>query len=61
MATRGCGPDAAFEYLADLSSRSNLKLRDIAARIVERAARDPRLYDENGDAGDHAPNESGYQ
>ena len=54
MATRGCGPDAAFEYLADLSSRSNLKLRDIAARIVERAARDPHLYDKQGDANDDA-------
>lgn len=38
MAIRGCGPDEAFEILAQISSSSNVKLRDLAARMVEQAA-----------------------
>lgn len=35
MASRGCGPEEAFEILVQMSSKSNMKLRDIAARMVE--------------------------
>lgn len=38
MASQQCGPDAAFELLVRASQRENVKLRDIAARIVARAA-----------------------
>jgi PAS domain-containing protein len=38
MAQRGCGPDAAFAYLADLSSDQERKLRDVAREIVEQAS-----------------------
>ena len=35
MADRGCSPDEAFAHLVQLSSSTNVKLRDIAAGIVE--------------------------
>lgn len=35
MATNGCGPDEAFAFLVRASQRENVKLRDIARRIVE--------------------------
>lgn len=35
MATSGCTPDEAFQMLVRASQRENLKLRDVAARIVE--------------------------
>lgn len=38
MAIRGCGPDEAFEILAQISSSSNVKLRDLAARMVEKTS-----------------------
>ena len=37
IAAEGCTPDGAFEMLKRASQRENLKLRDIAARIVEHA------------------------
>jgi GAF domain-containing protein len=37
MAAQGCGEDAAFELLVQASQRENLKLRDIAQRIVDEA------------------------
>jgi PAS domain-containing protein len=39
MAQRGCGPDEAFAFLADLSSRQERKLRDVARDVVDRATR----------------------
>jgi PAS domain-containing protein len=41
IATHGCDADEAFRLLAQMSSRTNVKLRVIAARIVEDAARHP--------------------
>ncbi|HEX6513998.1 MAG TPA: ANTAR domain-containing protein [Nocardioidaceae bacterium] len=38
MATRHCDADQAFAYLSKLSSVSNVKLRTVAARIVEMTA-----------------------
>ena len=38
MATNGCTPDDAFAILAKASQRENVKLRDIARRIVETPA-----------------------
>jgi PAS domain-containing protein len=38
MAQRGCGPDEAFAFLAQLSSDQERKLRDVARDIVERAS-----------------------
>ena len=38
MASRGCGPDEAFDILVQMSSSTNVKLRDIAARMVEEAS-----------------------
>lgn len=35
MSERNVDPDEAFRLLTHLSQRSNTKLRDIAARIVE--------------------------
>jgi transcriptional regulator with GAF, ATPase, and Fis domain len=37
MASRKCDKDEAFEVLADMSQRSNTKLREIAAKLVEAA------------------------
>jgi AmiR/NasT family two-component response regulator len=34
MAKHGCTPDEAFEMLTDASQRANVKVREIAARIV---------------------------
>lgn len=39
MTHQHCGPDEAFAHLASLSSRSNLKLRDVARHVVEQAQR----------------------
>jgi PAS domain-containing protein len=36
MATSGCTPEEAFNLLAEISSRENIKVRDIARRLVER-------------------------
>jgi GAF domain-containing protein len=38
MGQRGCGPEEAFALLAELSSRHERKLRDVAREIVDRAA-----------------------
>ena len=49
MAAQGCDEDAAFELLVQASQRENLKLRDVAQRIVDNAiARRPRSKDEGG-------------
>ncbi len=37
MAAQGCDEDTAFDFLVKASQRENLKLRDIAQRIVDRA------------------------
>lgn len=37
IARRGCTPEEAFAYLSELSQRENVKLRDIAHRIVAQA------------------------
>jgi len=39
MATQGCDADAAFDLLVAASQRENIKVRDIAQRIVTRAAK----------------------
>ena len=39
MGAQRCGPDEAFELLIRASQRENVKLRDIAHRIVDNAAR----------------------
>lgn len=39
MGERRCGPEDAFEVLVGLSQRSNRKLRDVAAALVESATR----------------------
>jgi GAF domain-containing protein len=38
MAAQRCGPDEAFELLVRASQRENVKLREIARRIIARAA-----------------------
>ena len=43
VAQTGCTPDEAFELLRSASQRSNVKLRDVARKIVEGAAAEPRL------------------
>jgi AmiR/NasT family two-component response regulator len=45
MASRRCTPEEAFETLVRASQRSNLRLRDIAARIVDGASVDRRGND----------------
>jgi transcriptional regulator with GAF, ATPase, and Fis domain len=42
VAMRRCTPDEAFEQLVSLSSNANLKLREVAARMVQQAARGRR-------------------
>jgi AmiR/NasT family two-component response regulator len=37
MAAQGCDEDEAFELLVQASQRENVKLRDVAQRIVEDA------------------------
>lgn len=44
MASRGCGPDEAFQILVDMSSTANVKLRDIAARMVEEASQGTKVH-----------------
>ena len=39
MAREGCDPDGAFEMLRHASQRENVKVRDIAARIVANSMR----------------------
>ena len=34
IARHGCTPDEAFEMLTDASQRANIKVREIAARII---------------------------
>jgi PAS domain-containing protein len=41
MSDRGCTPEEAFEHLVRLSSTTNVKLRDIAAGIVDGTWRPP--------------------
>jgi AmiR/NasT family two-component response regulator len=36
MAAQGCDEDTAFDLLVKASQRENVKLRDVARRIVER-------------------------
>lgn len=38
MAQRQCGPDEAFDLLRGASQRGNVKVRALAARIVEQAS-----------------------
>ena len=54
MGERRCTPDEAFAVLAKVSQDSNRKLRDVAAALVERAARPSSLKRDRGDAG-HLP------
>ena len=45
MARHDCTPDEAFEMLTDASQRANVKVREIAARIIstmQDGANDPR-------------------
>ncbi|MFI6272275.1 GAF and ANTAR domain-containing protein [Micromonospora zamorensis] len=51
MGERRCTPDEAFAVLAKVSQDSNRKLRDVAAALVERAARPSSLKRDRGDAG----------
>jgi AmiR/NasT family two-component response regulator len=41
MAAQGCDEDRAFKLLVQASQRENVKLRDIARRIVTSATRRP--------------------
>ncbi|MCG5468485.1 GAF and ANTAR domain-containing protein [Micromonospora sp. LAH09] len=54
MGERRCTPDEAFAVLAKVSQDSNRKLRDVAAALVERAARPANPKRDRGDAG-HLP------
>ncbi|TQJ24676.1 GAF domain-containing protein [Micromonospora sp. A202] len=54
MGERRCTPDEAFAVLAKVSQDSNRKLRDVAAALVERAARPSSLKRDRGDAA-HQP------
>ena len=38
MAQTGCGPDEAFELLRLASQRSNIKVRDLAADLVQQTS-----------------------
>jgi AmiR/NasT family two-component response regulator len=38
IAQTGCGPEEAFDLLRRASQRSNIKVRDLAADIVQRTA-----------------------
>jgi hypothetical protein len=38
IAQQGCGPDEAFDLLRRMSQRANVKVRVLAAQIVEHAA-----------------------
>jgi len=38
MAQNGCRPDEAFDLLRRASQRSNIKVRELAAQIVEHVA-----------------------
>ena len=42
MAAQRCSEDKAFEFLVNASQRENVKLRDIATRIVDNASRPPQ-------------------
>ena len=42
MARRGIGAEQAFDELARESQNNNIKLRDLAARVVENASRQRR-------------------
>jgi GAF domain-containing protein len=51
MGAQRCGPDEAFELLTRASQRENVKLREIASRIVEgaadrRAVESPEAFDD---------------
>jgi AmiR/NasT family two-component response regulator len=39
MAAQRCSEDEAFAFLVSASQRENVKLRDIATRIMENASR----------------------
>ncbi|MFF0062357.1 ANTAR domain-containing protein [Streptomyces sp. NPDC005279] len=41
MATASCTPDQAWQVLVSVSQHTNIKLREIAQRIVESVAGDP--------------------
>ncbi|WP_433126709.1 GAF and ANTAR domain-containing protein [Micromonospora sp. CA-240977] len=51
MGERRCTPDEAFAVLAKVSQDSNRKLRDVAAALVERAARPAGPKRDRGDTG----------
>jgi hypothetical protein len=38
MAQNGCGPEEAFDLLRRASQRTNVKVRELAAQIVEHVA-----------------------
>lgn len=48
MASRGCGPDEAFQILTSMSSTANVKLREIAARMVEEASQGNQVLRDRG-------------
>ena len=52
MAARRCDEDEAFDVLVRASQRENVKLRDIAARIVARAQQ-PASGDGDGHGDGH--------
>jgi len=39
-----CSPEAAFEVLREVSQRANVKLRDLALGLTERARREGRVH-----------------
>ncbi len=41
MAHHHCGPDEAFDYLRNASQQANIKLREVAAQLVERETPSP--------------------
>lgn len=44
VAQTGCTPDEAFDLLRAASQRSNVKLRDVARKIVEGCAEDGKRH-----------------
>jgi AmiR/NasT family two-component response regulator len=49
MAREGCDADEAFGMLRRASQRENVKLREIATRIVTNASTPPRWFAPDGD------------
>lgn len=55
MASRRCGADQAFDILVQMSSRANVKLRDIAARMVEEASQGIEALPDQRPSGGRGP------